>query len=257
MNTLLERARDGLYALFYPTPCRVCGKIIDSWDDGIACAECWESSAWPAATQFCAKCDLPLPSTFAPLSDKYCGTCDETAFVRARAGGAYSGAWRESVIWMKSHPQIAPRIEKHLKKLFTELTESEPIDSILPIPLHPQRQAERGFNQAEVIAMALSRATAVRLNLTSLERVRATSPHRAGLDAIERKRSLQGAFRVRAPRLIAGRALLLIDDVMTTTATVHEAAAALCGAGAKSVSVLTLARVAYAPRNRRFSLLND
>jgi ComF family protein len=257
MHTLFERARDGLFALSYPTPCRVCGKIVDSWDDGIACAECWEISAWPATTQFCGKCELPLPATLAPLSNQYCGTCDETAFTRARAGGPYSGAWRESVIWMKSHPQIAPRIEKRLQTLFTELAEIDPIDSILPIPLHPRRQAERGFNQAEVIALALSRATDVRLNLTSLERVRATSPHRAGLDAIERKRSLQGAFRVRAPRLIAGRAVLLIDDVMTTTATVHEAAAALCAAGAKSVSVLTLARVAYAPRNRLLSLLDD
>ena len=60
---------------------------------------------------------------------------------------------------MKSHPQIAPRIEKRLQLIFSGTAEIDPIDSILPIPLHPQRQAERGFNQAEVIALALSRAT--------------------------------------------------------------------------------------------------
>lgn len=129
-------------------------------------------------------------------------------------------------------------------------------DAILPVPLHPEREAERGFNQAEVIARALASDSGLRIDLVSLERRRATERHRAGFDAVERARSLEGAFRVRAPRLVAGRSILLVDDVMTTGATAHEAALALVKAGARRVDVLSLARVAYAPRDARLNALD-
>ena len=78
-----------------------------------------------------------------------------------------------------------------------------------------------------------------------------------GHTASERARSLDGAFRVRAPRLIAGRAILIVDDVMTTAATAHEIAVTLLGAGARSVSLMTLARVTCAPRGTRPDILSE
>ena len=154
---------------------------------------------------------------------------------------------------MKSHPQIAPRIEKRLQTIFSEMAEIDPIDSILPILLHPQRQAERGFNQAEVIALALSRATDVRLNLTSLERVRAT--HLTAPDSMPSSET-QLAGRVSracaAPhRRTGGAPHRRCDDDDRHRA---RSGGGLMRRRAKSVSVLTLARVAYAPRNRRLSL---
>jgi len=137
------------------------------------------------------------------------------------------------------------------------LCEANPVDSVVPVPLHPERERARGFNQAEVIARALTDATGLRLDRASLTRVRPTKPHRAGMDASERARSLDGAFRVRAPRLIAGRAILIVDDVMTTAATAHEIAVTLLGAGARSVSLMTLARVTCAPRGTRPDILSE
>jgi len=179
------------------------------------------------------------------------------AFTSARACGPYQGAWRETVLWLKAHPQIAPRIRRSLASTLSLLCEANPVDSVVPVPLHPERERARGFNQAEVIARALTDATGLRLDRASLTRVRPTKPHRAGMDASERARSLDGAFRVRAPRLIAGRAILIVDDVMTTAATAHEIAVTLLGAGARSVSLMTLARVTCAPRGTRPDILSE
>jgi predicted amidophosphoribosyltransferase len=77
------------------------------------------------------------------------------------------------------------------------------------------------------------------------------------MDASERARSLNGAFRVRAPRLVAGRAILVVDDVMTTAATAHEIAVTLLDAGARAVSLMTLARVTCAPRGTRPDIFSE
>ena len=121
------------------------------------------------------------------------------------------------------------------------------VDLILPVPLHPARERKRGFNQAQVIAEALSRATRLRLDCASLVRVGETTRHRAGMDAAQRANSLKGAFRVRAARGVVNRRVLVVDDVMTTAATANEVASSLLDAGAREVCVLTLARVATAP----------
>jgi len=255
----LETARDGVLSLLYPTSCRVCGTLIETWDDGIACASCWTSSAWSASLALCAKCGLPL----APFSDRdsfldnRCGTCEQMAFSCARACGPYQGAWRETVLWLKTHPQIAPRIRRSLSSALESLCEATPVDSVVPVPLHPERERARGFNQAEVIGRALTNTVGLRLDTASLTRVRPTMPHRAGMDASERARSLERAFRVRAPRLIAGRAILVVDDVMTTAATAHEIAVTLLDAGARAVSLMTLARVTCAPRGTRPDIFNE
>jgi ComF family protein len=128
---------------------------------------------------------------------------------------------------------------------FTALAEEQAIETLIPVPLHPTRLAERGFNQAEVIAHALASSTGLLVDTASLVRVTATERHRAGMDATERARSVQGAFRVRAQRLIERRAVLIIDDVMTTAATAHEMAQALLSGGARRVNVLTLARAKH------------
>ena len=129
-----------------------------------------------------------------------------------------------------------------LRKAFDALPDSNLIESIIPMPLHPKRLAERGFNQAEVIARELAALTGLRVNPTAVIRVKKTERHRAGMGARERARSLEKAFRVRAPRLVEGRVALLVDDVMTTGSTADEIARALLDGGARTVNVLTLAR---------------
>lgn len=239
--------RDATLTLLYPNACRVCGAIIESWRDGVACAACWETveSDWKNHA-FCAKCGSLLPplSAHFEVAERRCGRCQELAFTRARSCGPYEGALRESVLWLKSHEHLAPRLRQLLLATFDTLNQAQASESVIPVPLHPSRLKTRGFNQAAVLAQTISSATDLHLDTTSLIRVKASDPRRAGMDAIARARSVREAFRVCAPRLIENRAVLLVDDVMTSGATVHEISQTLFSSGARAVSVLTLARAA-------------
>ena len=121
----------------------------------------------------------------------------------------------------------------------------EEADLIVPVPLHYFRLVRRGFNQSGWLAAALSKSSGVRLSVDALKRARAT-PIQGGLSADGRRRNVQGAFRVRNGRkkLVAGKRVLLVDDVMTTGATAEACALTLKRAGATCVDVITLARVA-------------
>ncbi len=115
------------------------------------------------------------------------------------------------------------------------------LDLILPVPLHSNRQRQRGFNQATLLAARLSRFSGIRLGAKDCVRVRDTRPQ-TGLRAAERRKNVAGAFDVPRPERVRARRLLLIDDVMTTGATANACAQALLGAGARGVWVLTMAR---------------
>jgi ComF family protein len=111
----------------------------------------------------------------------------------------------------------------------------------VPVPLHWRRRLARGFNQSALLAQAASRRYGLRV-LHAVRRRRATSAQ-AGLSNAERRANVAGAFRVRRRRVVAGRRILLVDDVMTTGATASACAAALKRAGAGYVALLALARV--------------
>ncbi len=221
----------------------MCGALVESWRDGVACAPCWRALA-ETTPDICAKCGLPLPPMAAhyQTAERDCGSCREFSFTCARSGGAYTGALRESVLWLKEHPQLSPQVCALLSANFASLSAIQPVESIIPVPLHPARQQARGFNQAEVIAQALSAISGLEVDTVSLVRETATERHRAGMDTAMRAKSLKKAFTVRAPRLIAGLSVLVVDDVMTTGSTAHEIASTLRAGGARTVSVLTLAR---------------
>jgi competence protein ComFC len=233
---------DAAVATLYPGACRVCGAVIESWRDGVACSACWHEVEQEAA-DFCAKCWTPL--TRAPRAEagaRACGRCDHFAFDVVRSCGPYRGAMRETVLRLKLTPHIPQRLRGALRRAFDALPDSDLIDSIIPTPLHPERLAERGFNQAEVIARELAALTGLRVDSTAVIRIKKTERHRAGMGVRDRARSLEKAFRVRAPRLVSGRVALLVDDVMTTGSTADEIARALLDGGARTVNVLTLAR---------------
>lgn len=114
-------------------------------------------------------------------------------------------------------------------------------DLILPIPLHPRRQRQRGYNQSERLARPLAEVLAIPFDSTALRRTRHTVPQ-VGLGPAERADNVRGAFAA-DDQAVAGRHILLIDDVLTTGATMTAAADALLAAGAQSVSAYCLARV--------------
>jgi ComF family protein len=235
--------RDATVATLYPIACRVCGDAIESWRDGVACSACWREVERETA-DFCAKCWTPLPfaARVEAEASRLCGRCDHFAFDFVRSCGPYRGAIRETVLRLKETPHIPAHLRDALRRTFDALPDSELIESIIPTPLHPERLAERGFNQAEVIARELAQLSGLRMDSTAVIRVKKTERHRAGMGARERARSLEKAFRIRAPRLVEGRVALVVDDLMTTGSTADEIARALLDGGARGVNVLTLAR---------------
>ncbi|MDX6557327.1 MAG: hypothetical protein QOF72_376 [Blastocatellia bacterium] len=244
----LSSLYDAALALVYPQACAVCGQSVESRHDGVACVSCWQTTrVFKEEDTLCWKCGLFTEA--AVTSDRRqsirCGRCDDNAFTGARACGFYEGALRASIIELKREPHVATRLV-HL--MFTT-QQREPLKSanlIIPVPLHPERERERGFNQAWLLARELARLSGLPLDAHSVVRRTHTSRHRAGMDARARRKSVADAFAVRHPKLVAGRRVLLVDDVFTSGATVSACAAALKDAGAEEVFVLTLARPARA-----------
>jgi len=127
----------------------------------------------------------------------------------------------------------------------SDICKRKPLSSttcIVAVPLHPEREKQRGFNQAAILAEALSRPAQLPFIDRALLRVQHTGRHRAGMDAQSRRESVENAFVVAHPRLIDGEHILLVDDVFTTGATVSACARVLLEAGAAQVLVLTIAR---------------
>jgi ComF family protein len=113
---------------------------------------------------------------------------------------------------------------------------------LVPVPLHPRRRLERGFNQSELLARELARRTGLEVAAKALVRRKDTAPQ-AGLSAAERRRNVAGAFAVRQRARVAGRTAVLLDDVWTTGATALACARILREAGATEVRLLSVARV--------------
>lgn len=240
----LSTLYDAALALVYPQACAVCGGSVESRHDGVACAACWRATRlFTTEDTLCWKCGAFTAArvTAERRQSIRCGQCDEDSFTVARACGFYEGALRASVLELKREPQVAPR----LARLMFATQQREPVNSanlIVPVPLHPGRERERGFNQALLLARELARLSELPLDAHSVIRRVHTERHRAGMDARARRESVADAFAVRHADAIAGQRVLLIDDVFTTGATVSACAAALKEAGAEEVFVLTVAR---------------
>ena len=241
----LRSVRDGLLGLAYPAECRVCSGSVESWDDGVACAECWNDPAITKvfAGELCAKCGAQLSGGPATGQHRVCGMCGALPFAAARACGSYSGALEASILFLKVSPHISPRLRALIQRTFAEHRDAIESEIVIPVPLHKLRERRRGFNQAAIIAGLISREFNLVCDDRSLARTRATDPHRAGMDAADRAGSVERAFEVVRPRLIEGASVLLVDDVFTTGSTISAATQSLIEAGAHKVSVLTIARV--------------
>jgi len=174
---------------------------------------------------------------------RLCGKCGEFPFTAARACGVYSGALEASVLFLKVNPHVCSRLRSLIANSLVEHHEALACDVMVPVPLHPLREKQRGFNQAAVIARAISRKFNLKLDDQSLVRTKPTERHRAGLDATDRARSVDHAFTVTRVESIAQARILLIDDVYTTGSTICAAARSLMEGGAAQIKVLTVARV--------------
>lgn len=235
---------DAFLTLAYPQACTICGYSVEQRKFGVVCETCWNGTKiFTGAETICWKCGVPADVeaiSFTPDQVR-CRCCDSQAFTAARAIGLYEGALRESVLLLKRQPHVS----RHLEGLLAIAARRDPINNatrIIPVPLHGKKLKSRGFNQASILAEALSRALGLPLDEVSLVRSVGSEKYRAGLDAKGRHDTVAGAFEVRHPRLVAGENILLVDDVFTTGATVSACAETLTQAGAKTVCVLTIGR---------------
>ena len=244
VSSIASHACNAALALVYPQPCAVCGRSVESRHDGVACVRCWNEAAWFRRDEtLCWKCGALSLGKVSEDKRKNirCGRCDDDAFTAARACGLYEGALRASILELKRQPHVARRVAQ----LMYDVQQREPLnqaDVIVPVPLHNDRERQRGFNQACVLARELSRLAGLPVDEYSVVRRIHTERHRAGMDAKARRQSVANAFTVRHPKSIAGKRVLLIDDVFTTGATVSACADVLKGAGAEDVLILTVAR---------------
>jgi len=241
----LDAAADAALALLYPMRCAACGVAgVERRADAPACAACWDATPiFTGDETLCWKCGTPAHVELPPevRGRVRCGRCDTDEYTAARAAGVYEGALRAAVLRLKREPYVGARLEL----LLAQAQRRPPLDRarlVVPVPLHEERLRERGFNQAALLARAVASRNRLSLDEWSLSRRRHAERHRAGMDVRARRETVEDAFRVTRPRLVAGHPVLIVDDVFTTGATVSSCARALREAGAPEVFVLTAAR---------------
>ena len=178
-----------------------------------------------------------------PLDEQdLCTVCRESLanFDSAYSFGSYEGPLR-NLIHLFKYGKVETLASPLAAFLASALPREEQVDLVIAMPAHWRKKWERGFNQAELLAQPVARRYGLKLS-QNLRRSRYTKAQ-AGLTEAERQKNLKGSFVVRRPSELAGKRILLVDDVFTTGATLRAAAEALKGAGAARVTALTLARV--------------
>ena len=224
-----------------PPQCLSCRALVDR--QGQVCAECWQALSF-IDDPMCAACGLPFD--YEVGAEALCGGCtgERPVYSRARAVMRYDDASRRLILAFKhaDRTAAAPSFGVWMARAGAEMLDAA--DALVPVPLHRFRLFARRYNQAALLAHAVARHHGIAVAPDLLVRTRAT-PSQAGLKPAARAANLRGAIAVRGARAaaVADRRFIVVDDVMTTGATVSACARVLLRAGADSVGVLTLARV--------------
>jgi ComF family protein len=228
-----------------PQLCAACREPVGG--EGL-CAACWSKLSF-IAPPYCERLGIPFPFDPGPGVLSMEAIADPPAYRRARAAVRYDDVARKLVHAFKygDRLDLAPTMGRWMTNAARALLAET--DAIVPVPLHWRRQWVRRFNQSALLAEVVAKASGVAVAHAALRRVKAT-PQQVGLSQAERAQNVQGAFRVlpAAKTAVAGRRLLLVDDVLTSGATVDACSRALLRAGAEQVDVLVFARVVAAAR---------
>lgn len=227
--------------LILPPACPITGEPVEK--PGLLSAAGWSQLQF-VDDPVCAHCGAPFAHDHG--AGALCAACiaEPPAFERARAAVVYDEASHKLIVAFKhsDRTELLPLLAGWLARAGAPLIREGTI--IAPTPLHPRRLLARRYNQAALLAGALAKRTGAPLLVDGLKRLRATPPQKS-LSADARRRNVAGAFAVNEARAAAinGARVLLVDDVLTTGATLSACARALKKAGAKSVDALVLARV--------------
>lgn len=227
--------------LFLPPACLLCGhRLHDSSGSRDFCEQCM-TGIMPLGPAHCCLCAQPFADT---TSSHLCGSCLKRppGFTRVHAAGRYHGSIKDAVHRLKHCNQLV--LARPLGMILGEVVARSAtdcrFDTIVPVPLHRQRLRARGYNQAVEIARPLSRRLGLPMQAGLLQRSQPTPPQQ-GLSADQRRRNLRHAFTLAGSA--TGAKVLLVDDIMTTGATVRECCRTLAQGGAEEIQVAVVGRV--------------
>ena len=226
--------------LLLPPACLLCGQSlpIDHSKQSF-CRDCLTSMP-PLSSAHCLCCAQPFPNS---TSIHLCGNClkKPPSFSIVHAAGIYQGGIKDAVQRLKYRNQVtlARPLGQLLGKVVKEAGADFGPDCIVPVPLHPNRLRQRGYNQALEVARPIAQQLNVPIDTGLLQRIRKTPPQQ-GLTAIERRNNLRNAFDLTTTPSV--RRILLVDDVMTTGETVRECCRTLRAGGVRDVQVAVVGR---------------
>ena len=242
MNFNLINTGRYLLHVLLPRTCAHCKEDLHYLDKEPLCPAC-RGGLEPITGLSCRKCGLPLPS-----GGEYCFSCRGHKSERlktdlVRSAFAFNPELRSLIHAFKyrGRKDLAEPLGLELALAYDRNPELRDYNFAIGVPLFPDKERERGFNQSELLAAVLARERHLFLLTGAAERVRNT-PSQTGLSKEERRENVKEAFKVVQPELVRGRRILIVDDVATTLATAGELAGALVKAGAAGTAVFTLAR---------------
>jgi ComF family protein len=235
----------GIADMIFPPLCITCGAVLEEHAPLPFCPPCTAGIPF-IQSPLCPRCGIPFPA--AEGDDHLCGEClaTERPYAVARAVGRYEKTLLTAIHLFKYRGKIG--IGEVLGRIMADFAGGQwdmtVFSLIIPVPLHRKRLRERGFNQAVILARQIATRFSLPLDFMTLRRERFTAPQ-VGLGREERTTNVRMAFAVRKPEKLAGRRILLVDDVTTTGSTLTECASVLTQAKAESVAILTLARALH------------
>jgi ComF family protein len=243
---IFRRALDALASVIFPAPCRVRGEALLSASRIPICDDCLASFE-RIAEPMCQTCGRPFAYPIAaqtvPSLCRFCRT-RFFGFDRARSYPNYNDALGEAIVLLK-YEEVKPLgrwFAERLAEVVRENAEAFRVDVVVPVPLHPDRQRERGYNQAELIARPLASMLGISLGSYLLVRKK-PRPAKLVLSRTERWSSIRGAYATREGVEVDNLRVLLVDDVLTTGGTLDACSRALKRAGAAEVLAVTVGRV--------------
>ena len=228
--------------IFFPSYCRLCSDLLETPSERQVCSSCWKSVK-PTRTPFCLSCGRFFEGDIDP---HFCASCleEKTPYSRHRSCARYMGKLKEIILLCKFHN--LPILAKGLAEFALDALAHEDalwweLDAVVPVPLHPKRERERGYNHAQIIAKYIARSKGIQLLDKHLVKVKNVPPQMS-LSMEDRRRSVKEAFAVKKGEEVRHKVVLLVDDVFTTGSTVRECSRLLCDAGAQEVRALTIAQ---------------